>query len=47
MVESTADMYKKRLIDISWFMRSLNDLIARQASKVIAKPEDTLHLFYK
>jgi hypothetical protein len=33
MVESTADVYKKRLIDISWFMRSLNEPIARQANK--------------
>jgi hypothetical protein len=33
MVESTADMYKKRLIDISWFMRSLNEPIARQANR--------------
>ncbi len=30
MVESTADIYKKRLIDISWFMRSLNESIARE-----------------
>lgn len=33
MVESSADIYKKRLIDISWFMRSLNEPIARQANK--------------
>ena len=33
MVESTADIYKKRLMDISWFMRSLNEPIARQANK--------------
>jgi REP element-mobilizing transposase RayT len=33
MVESTADIYKKRLIDISWFMRSLNEPIARQANR--------------
>jgi REP element-mobilizing transposase RayT len=33
MFESTADVYKKRLIDISWFMRSLNEPIARQANK--------------
>ena len=33
MVQSTADVYKKRLIDISWFMRSLNEPIARQANK--------------
>jgi hypothetical protein len=30
MVKSRADVYKKRLIDISWFMRSLNEPIARQ-----------------
>jgi REP element-mobilizing transposase RayT len=33
MVESSADIYKKRLMDISWFMRSLNEPIARQANK--------------
>ena len=33
MVESTADIYKQRLIDISWFMRSLNEPIARKANK--------------
>tara|TARA_B100000809_G_scaffold137081_1_gene134562 strand:+ start:76 stop:237 length:162 start_codon:yes stop_codon:yes gene_type:complete len=33
MVESTADIYKKPLIDISWFMRSLNKPIARQANR--------------
>ncbi|HCM47481.1 MAG TPA: transposase [Colwellia sp.] len=33
MVESSADIYKKRLIDISWFMRSLNEPIARQANR--------------
>ena len=33
MVESTADIYKKRLIDISWFMHSLNEPIARQANR--------------
>ncbi len=33
MVESTADIYKQRLIDISWFMRSLNEPIARQANQ--------------
>ncbi len=33
MVESTAEIYKKRLIDISWFMRSLNEPIAREANR--------------
>ena len=33
MVESTTEIYKQRLIDISWFMRSLNEPIARQANK--------------
>jgi hypothetical protein len=33
MVESSAEIYKKRLTDISWFMRSLNEPIARQANK--------------
>jgi REP element-mobilizing transposase RayT len=33
MVESTADIYKQRLMDISWLMRSLNEPIARQANK--------------
>jgi REP element-mobilizing transposase RayT len=33
MVESTADIYKQRLMDISWFMRSLNEPVARQANK--------------
>jgi hypothetical protein len=33
MVESTADIYKQRLMDISRFMRSLNEPIARQANR--------------
>lgn len=33
MVEETAQIYKQRLIDISWFMRTLNEPIARQANK--------------
>ena len=33
MVEETAQVYKQRLIDISWFMRTLNEPIARQANK--------------
>ncbi len=33
MVESSAEIYKKRLMDISWFMRSLNEPITRQANK--------------
>jgi len=33
MVEDTSNIYKQRLIDISWFMRSLNEPIARQANK--------------
>jgi REP element-mobilizing transposase RayT len=33
MVEETAQIYKERLVDISWFMRALNEPIARQANK--------------
>ncbi|WDE08728.1 transposase [Thalassomonas viridans] len=31
-VDATAEIYRKRLMDISWFMRSLNESIARQAN---------------
>lgn len=31
-VESTAEEYRKRLIDVSWFMRALNESIARMAN---------------
>lgn len=33
MVEETAQVYRERLIDISWFMRILNETIAKQANK--------------
>ncbi len=33
IVEESAQVYKQRLIDISWFMRALNEPIARQANK--------------
>ncbi len=32
-VEQTAQVYKQRLMDISWFMRVLNESIAREANK--------------
>lgn len=32
-VKTLADVYRKRLYDISWFMRLLNEYIARQANK--------------
>lgn len=32
-VENTAAIYRERLYDISWFMRLLNEYIARQANK--------------
>lgn len=33
MVETTAQVYRQRLTDISWFMRILNESIAKQANK--------------
>ncbi|MCC2607880.1 transposase [Planctobacterium marinum] len=32
-IEETADIWRKRLTDISWFMRYLNEYIAREANK--------------
>lgn len=32
-VEETAQIWRKRLTEISWFMRSLNEFIAREANK--------------
>ena len=32
-VADTAEVYRKRLYDISWFMRNLNEFIARAANK--------------
>ena len=32
MVKQTADVYRQRLTDISWFMRILNEGIARKAN---------------
>ncbi|MFT4941755.1 MAG: hypothetical protein ACI88A_004826 [Paraglaciecola sp.] len=31
--EQTVDIYRARLYDISWFMRNLNEYIAREANK--------------
>ena len=33
MVSQIVDIYRQRLFDISWFMRCLNEYIARQANK--------------
>ena len=33
MVKSTAEIYRSRLMSISWFMRNLNEFIARAANK--------------
>ncbi|MFZ8200590.1 transposase [Alteromonas portus] len=32
-VKSTTEVYRKRLFDISWFMRNLNEFIARKANE--------------
>ena len=32
LVESSAEVYRNRLMDISWFMKELNEPIARQAN---------------
>jgi len=32
-INDTADIYRKRLYDLSWFMRQLNEHIAREANK--------------
>lgn len=32
-VKTTAEVYRKRLFDISWFMRNLNEFIARKANE--------------
>ncbi len=33
VVEETTAVYRQRLYDISWFMRNLNEYIAREANK--------------
>lgn len=33
MVSQTIEVYRQRLFDISWFMRCLNEYIAREANK--------------
>jgi len=33
IVAQTADVYRNRLMDVSWFMRNLNEYIAREANK--------------
>ena len=33
MVNATAEIYRQRLIDVSWFMREINEKIARQANQ--------------
>ncbi|MFQ3220451.1 MAG: hypothetical protein ACI96W_002821 [Paraglaciecola sp.] len=33
--DETVEGYRQRLYDISWFMRSLNEYIARQANKIV------------
>ena len=32
-LDDTVEIYRKRLYDISWFMRDLNEFIAREANK--------------
>ena len=33
MVNATAEIYRQRLMDISWFMREINEKVARQANQ--------------
>ncbi|WP_412842119.1 transposase, partial [Cognaticolwellia aestuarii] len=33
MVNVTAEIYRQRLIDVSWFMREINEKVARQANQ--------------